>query len=330
MTKRKKIIWLLVCLAILAVAFLAWWLINKKKFDTTVPMVAGVESNNIDANAVLLADSDKDGLKDWEETLWKTDPSNPDSDSDSTSDGEEIKSGRDPLKKGPNDKLSQEDIQKKVVATTTEEDLTETDKFAREFFATYLSSQQSGEPIDQADYEKLLQEYLAEAQNKSDVRFYGASDFTVSTNETRDSIKRYGNDLANIFLKKQGEMNLENEVVIIDRYTKNNDPKELEKLKPLEEKYQKIETGLSEMNVPRSALILHIELINAISATKEGILAMQAVVTDPLRAIAGLNSYPDASGNIVPALRLVKKYLLDEKGVVFAQGDDGYVLFNAL
>ena len=50
-------------------------------------------------------DSDNDGLKDWEEVLWKTDPNNPDSDKDGVSDGEEIKINRNPAKPGPNDEL---------------------------------------------------------------------------------------------------------------------------------------------------------------------------------------------------------------------------------
>ncbi|MBI2628286.1 MAG: hypothetical protein HYW71_02555 [Candidatus Niyogibacteria bacterium] len=50
-------------------------------------------------------DSDNDGLKDWEEALWKTDPLNPDTDKDNTLDGEEIRQNRDPLKAGPNDQL---------------------------------------------------------------------------------------------------------------------------------------------------------------------------------------------------------------------------------
>ncbi len=48
-------------------------------------------------------DSDNDGLKDWEENLYKTDPCNPDTDGDGYLDGEEINSGHNPLVKGPND-----------------------------------------------------------------------------------------------------------------------------------------------------------------------------------------------------------------------------------
>ncbi len=38
-----------------------------------------------------LTDTDQDGLKDWEEVLWKTDPNNPDTDGDGITDYEEAK-----------------------------------------------------------------------------------------------------------------------------------------------------------------------------------------------------------------------------------------------
>lgn len=49
-------------------------------------------------------DTDNDGLKDWEEELYKTDPNNPDTDGDGYPDGEEINSGHNPLIKAPGDK----------------------------------------------------------------------------------------------------------------------------------------------------------------------------------------------------------------------------------
>jgi hypothetical protein len=51
-------------------------------------------------------DSDSDGLKDWEEGLYKTDSLNPDTDGDGYLDGEEINSGHNPVVKGPGDNLT--------------------------------------------------------------------------------------------------------------------------------------------------------------------------------------------------------------------------------
>jgi len=50
-------------------------------------------------------DSDNDGLKDWEEELYKTNPNNPDTDGDNYLDGEEVNSGHNPLVKAPGDEI---------------------------------------------------------------------------------------------------------------------------------------------------------------------------------------------------------------------------------
>jgi len=301
------------------------WKNRKEVYSNTTDQLV---VNDISQNA-LAKDDDGDGLANWEETLWKTDANNPDSDGDGTSDGEEIKAGRDPVIAGPNDTLSQEEVENKI-NKENEANLTETDKFSRDFFIQYVASLQSGQPVNQADYEKLLQNYLAEAANKTNVRFYGASDFKVATAETPTIIRAYGNEVARIMSRKEGAPALESELLIIDRYVKTTDPEELLKLEPLVAEYRRIEEELKNTPVPQSALILHIELINAISFTKQGIEGMQMIETDPLKAIAAINNYPEASGNILPALRLIKKYLVEEHKVVFTQAEDGYRLFNAL
>jgi hypothetical protein len=51
-------------------------------------------------------DSDQDGLSDAMETLYKTNPNNPDTDGDGYKDGDEVANGYDPLIKSPNDKIN--------------------------------------------------------------------------------------------------------------------------------------------------------------------------------------------------------------------------------
>lgn len=54
---------------------------------------------------VVDQDTDKDGLTNREESYWNTDFQNPDTDGDGFLDGEEVASGHDPLKPGPDDFL---------------------------------------------------------------------------------------------------------------------------------------------------------------------------------------------------------------------------------
>ena len=53
----------------------------------------------VDGNAAV-TDSDKDGLNDWYEQQFKTDPHDPDTDKDGYLDGQEVMNGFDPLKAG--------------------------------------------------------------------------------------------------------------------------------------------------------------------------------------------------------------------------------------
>lgn len=53
-------------------------------------------------------DPDHDGLINRDEAIWNTDPFSPDTDNDGYKDGEEVASGHDPLKPGPNDLLPQQ------------------------------------------------------------------------------------------------------------------------------------------------------------------------------------------------------------------------------
>ena len=66
-----------------------------KNADATA---SGADSSSADGD--LLIDTDGDGLKNWEEALWHTDPNKSDTDGDGVPDGQEVKESRDPLAKG--------------------------------------------------------------------------------------------------------------------------------------------------------------------------------------------------------------------------------------
>ena len=94
-------------LAILAVgAGLSFWY-------TMNFAISGSEDSKTTANALnalaqepSCSDQDGDGLCDYDETYWNTDFKNPDTDGDGFKDGEEVLSGHDPAKKGPDDFLN--------------------------------------------------------------------------------------------------------------------------------------------------------------------------------------------------------------------------------
>lgn len=111
MLPRKTIIIILAGLILLTLAlFFAFVFIEKKpRPNTEVAQINSVLGKDYaKPTAGVSEDTDKDGLKDWEEMLWNTDVNKADTDGDGTSDGSEVRQGRNPTTKGPNDAIDTE------------------------------------------------------------------------------------------------------------------------------------------------------------------------------------------------------------------------------
>ena len=94
LAKNRYVFFGLLAVFIAGVVFAAAEFLNKpSSFSETASATRPITAREL---ALIDKDSDSDGLKDWEETLWKTDPKNPDSDGDSYLDGLEVKNGYSP------------------------------------------------------------------------------------------------------------------------------------------------------------------------------------------------------------------------------------------
>ena len=106
---NKKILFFLIFILLI---FAGWFYFSGYK-NKQAQDIAEKEKSPLavvtDQTNQLDKDSDADGLKDWEELLWKTDPNKADTDSDGTNDNEEITLNRNPLKAGPDDKISEKE-----------------------------------------------------------------------------------------------------------------------------------------------------------------------------------------------------------------------------
>lgn len=107
-------------------------------------------------------DSDCDGLTNAEEKLYGTDPNNPDTDGDGYSDGVEVKSGYDPLKAAPGDKIETGDntpvtsIQNNVSTSSIS---SPTDDYLQNL-TSYISSK-GNQPISTTDINTFVDEQMA-------------------------------------------------------------------------------------------------------------------------------------------------------------------------
>ena len=322
-TPSKKLVLIFVGSVFIVIGF-AYATFNLTGKETYVATTLEATTTN---SALLAKDGDSDGLKDWEEQLWKTDPYNPDTDGDGTGDGQEIKLGRNPVLAGPNDKFDSETIGNKINAET-DRDLSDTDKFSRELFVKIIGAGQATAPPTEADFQNFLNNTVRNEINAQKIKTRAAGDFNVDIKETPETIKAYGNAIAAILQKKPPE-NLEDEIDIVSRADATKDPAELKKLDGNIAAYNRLERALLELAVPQSALPTHIAFTNATASMIWSITGLKYILTDPIKALPGVAGYAENSQNFYASAKAFKVYL-DGKNVTFNPGDDGYGFFDAL
>ncbi|MBU3925588.1 thrombospondin type 3 repeat-containing protein [Patescibacteria group bacterium] len=253
-------------------------------------------------------DSDNDGLKDWEETLWKTDPNNSDTDGDGTADGEEIKQSRDPAKPGPDDKLNE--FKNLIAEKENNSDingLTITDQLARQFFASFMALYQSGS----LDEETKSQMADSLAENLSQERLsdkYTVFDLNIINDNSKEAIKIYGDKTQSIIDKYQANGG-EDEITIINNAFQNEDNKELQKLDATIILYRNVYKELLKVEAPSSLAGYHLDLINGIYNLAESLVKIEETFNDPIGGLVGVNQYQEAYLQTRRAMANIGRYL---------------------
>ncbi len=239
-------------------------------------------------------DSDNDGLKDWEEKLWKTDSHNSDTDHDGTPDGEEVKKGRDPAIAGPNDTLKKETAIKNIIENSVAPDANPTERLSQDFFAQYLSLKQSGQDLSDTQKNTMIGDLVAKQISvPSAYKVYTTANFHILSDGSQDAIRAYGNNLGAI-IAANSVTDLENEVSILQSAITNQDASALKDLDPIISRYQAVIDGSLALPVPPTAIDLHVHFVNALSGLVDSITKMKLVIEDPLTSLKGINVYGDS------------------------------------
>ncbi|MCG2695276.1 thrombospondin type 3 repeat-containing protein [Candidatus Parcubacteria bacterium] len=225
-------------------------------------------------------DSDNDGLKDWEENLWKTDPNNPDSDGDGTNDNEEILQNRDPLKAGPDD-LIQNKTEKEIKYET------ETEKVAKGVLAGYLFLKQNNSLTDE-NQEKLLSSIVDNSFfSGKESNDYNLSDLKIIS-DSKESFEIYKKELLNVLYKYLGQ---KNDLVVLKKII---DTKNIDDLKLLEESVRRnyqMQKEILNLSVPNQLAVNHLKIVNLIGRIARDINEMTFIFNDPMKALIGIKDY---------------------------------------
>jgi hypothetical protein len=282
-------------------------------------------------------DSDNDGLEDWEEDLYKTDPNNPDTDGDGHLDGEEINSGHNPLIRGPNDKLvfyplplgDIYNITKKVLKDEEIEKLLESYlvhkseylkdhpeiKTPEQYLAVAGEStltEMSRRAIYD-NYEELMvnvEAALFDLPEIFDIEITD-DDIKISQNNDKEAIKAYLSE-ASEFLNSEAFFFKEKTFQILMNAFEKKDPTELQEIiKSNDAKIEKIK----QIPVPSSWKEIHKQGLKTIILTRNIFVSLRDIEDDALKALAAAERleplFEELSELINKAIELAKSQEVD-------------------
>lgn len=301
--KNKKIILAAILPLLFWGGIFIFWFFNSNQQSNANPIILkspGANQSgqkNIGQLASLAAtqiDSDKDGLTDWEESIYGTSPQKSDTDNDGYLDGEEVASSRDPLKKGPNDLI----VKNK---TTNTEEMTATKKFTELAVANYLTAFQTKNPAElkPEELDAILKDSFSNDPKmsakfneilKSELYYFIPPDLDkgikLAKNDTEKEQKLYGENVIKLLEEMYGAEPKNNFFQTINQSVVTGNYSEIEKFA---EFYQKIYESAKNISVPKSLETNHKNLLTYLYKMQKISEAIKIYETDPLKTLLALN-----------------------------------------
>lgn len=264
-------------------------------------------------------DTDGDGLMDWQESLYGTDEKNAHSVDATLTDKAAVEQGLvKPKFESEKPELSEGDIPGTVVAEDTL-----TDRFAKEFFGTYLQEQDAGTPSE-ADVQAFVNSEIAKLPASEGAHYSSSSVTKVAGGE--EALRTYAADAEGAFALHtvslpKGELEYFEDAVYRD------DATALANIKRISDAYTGVASAFVKVKVPSEAAVAHLRAANALSRIGAIEGDMAAFGKDPLRGFVGLGSYEAAVTELNASFADLYK-VFASAGVVLEPADAGYSVYS--
>lgn len=266
-------------------------------------------------------DTDGDGLPDWEERLYGSDPLKKDTDGDGTPDGAEVRQGRDPAKANtakpgqpPNDMLTR--IQDPHFATSSTDIL----GIKKEFFAKYLATQ--SKEIRETTYRDLLGSF----DSKKFTPTKRIIDLNLSSDSDADALHTYGNAFGMLIIKYSARIH-RNEVEILESGMKTHSDQTLAELQLPAVSYRNFSSDLTKLKAPSALAEAHLLITNGYERMSKGLLGMQHMYSNPIDGEAGYQTYTIGRVDVTKGYAMVVAYF-SIKQVHFSPHEPGYPFYQ--
>lgn len=269
-------------------------------------------------------DTDSDGLPDWEEALYGTDPNNPHSVNQTVTDGDAVSQG---LIKPKFATATSTAISADSLPGSTPGPETITDQFARTLFAQYLSTRGSTQPTNE-EIQKFVLDGVAQlmADQKNTPAFNLGQVRSAGTGP--GALIAYAAAAEGVFTRH--EVASDNDIISdLSIATLKNDPKAIARISSTAKTYSSIARELMQLPVPSELIPAHVALANSLMSLSTSLQDLTTVNTDPVRSMLGISEYPDGVTAFTTALTTMYSVYRTE-GVSIDKGNPGSHFYGTL
>ncbi len=288
--------------------------------------IVGATSTEAVLKEYAKKDTDGDGLADWQESLYGTDPKNAHSVEAALTDSEAVTQGKVALhfkSEAPETKAPEPltDADFEVAAPTPG---SATDEFAKSFFETYLTSGKGATGDNSALIANLMYEAKTRVAERVSTSYQASSVRSVPGT----SVASYAAGIEAALLNNQVPDSARDAASVIDAYISKNDSSQKANLLAIAAAYKGIAHDLSVVYVPPALAATHLSFLRSADLASKAVAAMTDYETDPLITIGSIGIYQSASIDLGTALQAVGVALTAEGTP--APGAPGAIIMSIL
>ena len=247
---------------------------NKEEYQA---QQSGLTYSSATIGDLINRDTDGDGIPDWEENLWGTDPTKKE-----TTPGTPDSIAIDKMKTTQSASTSGGDGQ-------SAENLTQTDQFSRDLFATVAAASSDGQPLDQTTADKISSSLADHIENSPPGKIFTIANIKITSPDTKQTVQKYSDTVDSIYTKYHINKGV---LDILQEFSTNEENTDiLLQLDPIISQEDKIINELLKVQVPRSLAVLHLDLINSSERVNENIRDIKLLDSDSIVALSAISQY---------------------------------------
>lgn len=273
--------------------------------------------------AYAAKDTDADGLPDWQEALYGTDPVNPNSFSAELTDGEAVAQGL----LTPQSLASKVPKDEGMISGLDVADDSLTARFSREFFARYFSTRGNAPPSSE-EVLVFVNDAVAElSAERLATDAFTVNDLELSPNTGAEALTNYAALVEDALVENSvpaDRTDLEYFAEAVEKGSADS----LSKLADISGGYEAVASALMAIPAPEEVALAHLELANALARLGEATGDLAALKSDPIRTLLGIGGYRQYEFGYVQALAQVS-HAFAKSGTLIPPAQPGYAFFKA-